>query len=382
MLNNTKKVILKILSIYLISTLFFLLSIFFIVITWKENEIYDKSQQSIREYKRFLINLINTHDAKELKTLTSKDNIQSCVFIKNKKIYCNFDLKSIKLPNKRGFFYDKEWIYYYTNLDKSLKNVQIILKGTNNLNQLNKYKKKLFFLIFIILIFSSFIAYILIKILIKPLEENIKVMDNFLKETTHEIKAPLSIINMSIETMQTNMLTDKNNKRVNNIKTATNSLNSIYEDLTDIHFNSKHKIELVEFDKLLEQRITFFTPLLENNSLTLIKSISESKISIDKTKLIKIIDNLISNAIKHSKNNSTIKIELRDNYFKIINHTNNKLPLNLEQLFERYYKINNSSDGFGIGLNLVKKLCNDFNICIKATRLDKYEISFLLNWYK
>lgn len=382
MLNNTKKVILKILSIYLISTLFFLLSIFFIVITWQENEINDKSQQSIREYKRFLINLINTHNISELKTLTSKDNIQSCIFIKNKNIYCDFNLKGIKLPNKRGFFYDKEWIYYYTNLDKNLKNVQIILKGTNNINQLEQYKKKLFFLIFIILIFSSFIAYVLIKILIKPLEENIKTMDNFLKETTHEIKAPLSIINMSIETMQTNMLTDKNNKRINNIKTATNSLNNIYEDLTDIHFNSKHKIELVEFHKILEQRLIFFTPLLEKNSLNLMKNISKSKINIDKTKLIKIIDNLISNAIKYSKNSSTIKIELKDNYFKITNHTNNKLPLNLEQLFQRYYKINNNSDGFGIGLNLVKKLCNDFNIRIKVYRLNKYEISFFLNWYK
>lgn len=66
--------------------------------------------------------------------------------------------------------------------------------------------------------------------------------------------------------------------------------------------------------------------------------------------------NLLGNALRHGNENSNILIRLKQNSFSVTN-SGNPLTVAPEKLFERFFKLNNSSKSFGLGLSIVKKIC-------------------------
>lgn len=379
MLSSTKKVINKILTIYSISTLLFLTTIFIIVSKWQEQEAIEKIQQSMREHKRYIIDVIKNHEIYELKNFFNDLDIEIKISHLEEILFSNFKSIDEISPQKRFFFY-KDYIYYFNTVTKNEQTINLLIKKNTKKEDILLFKKKLLILLFIIFLLSLVVAYILIKTIIKPLEENAKKLDDFLKDTTHEIKAPLSIMNMSIETMEKENLNEKNLKRLNNLNFSIKTLNNIYESLVEIHFNkSNNEINIIEVDLKLLERISIFNHQLEQKNLLISLKSNKSFIKINEYKLEKIIDNLLSNITKHAKNNSEVIINLEQNRLEISNLISNKLPNNLSILFERYTKIN-STNGFGVGLHIIKKICNEFNIKLDCKIIDENRIKFILIW--
>ncbi|MDN5043290.1 HAMP domain-containing sensor histidine kinase [Aliarcobacter butzleri] len=381
MLNNKKEIIYKILSIYFISTFLFLSSIFIVVTYYQETYEIEKQHQAIREYKRYIINFINTSDLKNFNLINNNDKIEVKILKDNKILFSNFSSNNnIKLQKR--FYYDKDFIYYFNFIKVDNNEIQYILKSDNKNQEIYNFKKKLFIFLMIILFASSFVAHSLVKIIIKSIAENMNKLDEFLKDSTHEIKSPLTIINMCIETIDEETLCDKNKKRINNLNYATKTLNNIYENLVEVHFNNKEKkaASFIEFDKILEERIELFKSTLLKNNLTIKSEISNSQIKIDQFDLTKIIDNLLLNSIKYARNSSIIHIKLSQNIFEIQNISSYKLPNNFNTLFERYYRANTNLSGFGIGLYIVKKLCDEANLKINSTLIKDNSIKFSISW--
>lgn len=379
MLSSTKKVINKILTIYSISTLLFLITIFIIVSKWQEQEAIEKIQQSMREHKRYIIDVIKNHEIYELKNFFNDLDIEIKISHLEEILFSNFKSIDEISPQKRFFFY-KDYIYYFNTVTKNEQTINLLIKKNTKKEDILLFKKKLLILLFIIFLLSLVVAYILIKTIIKPLEENAKKLDDFLKDTTHEIKALLSIMNMSIETMEKENLNEKNLKRLNNLNFSIKTLNNIYESLVEIHFNkSNNEINIIEVDLKLLERISIFNHQLEQKNLLISLKSNKSFIKINEYKLEKIIDNLLSNITKHAKNNSEVIINLEQNRLEISNLIFNKLPNNLSILFERYTKIN-STNGFGVGLHIIKKICNEFDIKLDCKIIDENRIKFILIW--
>ena len=110
------------------------------------------------------------------------------------------------------------------------------------------------------------VATILVKIFLKPMNEYIKNLDMFIKDTTHEINTPISIILMSIETLKKDNLELEEQKKLERIKLASMQLSKIYSDL--VAHNFPHSIESnntkLQLDILLKERINFFTPFFKS----------------------------------------------------------------------------------------------------------------------
>jgi len=77
-----------------------------------------------------------------------------------------------------------------------------------------------------------------------------------------------------------------------------------------------------------------------------------------------LLSNLISNAIKHNVDNGKINIELKNNDLTISN-TGQVPKENTEKFFERFYKESASTESVGLGLTIVKKVCDLYGIGIK-----------------
>ena len=90
-----------------------------------------------------------------------------------------------------------------------------------------------------------------------------------------------------------------------------------------------------------------------------------------------IIKNLIRNAIQYASDDGPICIESTSDTFTIRNY-GNALPFAEEKLFERFQRNNNSKKSLGLGLAIVRKICDLNNLDIQYRYTDKQHIFDIL----
>ena len=83
---------------------------------------------------------------------------------------------------------------------------------------------------------------------------------------------------------------------------------------------------------------------------------------IDEVSAQRLFSNLFSNAIKYNKQGGTIDIKLTQGYFTITNSGSGIKKEQQERIFERFYRANEHEGGFGIGLDIVKRVCQRYGI--------------------
>ena len=93
---------------------------------------------------------------------------------------------------------------------------------------------------------------------------------------------------------------------------------------------------------------------------------SEILMFLKRDKLQRIIDNNLSNAIKYSYENANIYvsiIKISGGFQFVVSSHSSKIQ-DPQQIFQEYYREEKSKDGFGLGLNLVKRICEEENIIL------------------
>ena len=190
----------------------------------------------------------------------------------------------------------------------------------------------------------------------------------FLRYAVHETNTPLAVIMANIELYE---LDSGKHPALSNIEAATKNIYGIYDDLSyltkkDKLIYNKQKIILADF---IRSRIEFFNIVAKQSKLTFEfkNQCGQAAISLNETKLQRIIDNNITNAIKYTKAYKIIKIILYENeehcIFEI--SSNSTIIKKPEHIFNAYYRENTAKDGLGLGLNLVKSICDEEHIKIE-----------------
>ena len=212
-----------------------------------------------------------------------------------------------------------------------------------------------------------------VRIFLRPMRDSITLLDNFIKDTTHELNTPISAILANIEMMDREQMGEKNEKKLVRINIAAKTVSHLYQDLTYLTLNHKRKSndEWIDLKALIEDRVEYFSILATSKKVSFTLDLEASRLFIDGVKIARVVDNLISNAIKYNKRNGTIIITLRENYF-IVEDTGIGIDAEkVNEIFERYRRFNSSEGGFGIGLNIVKSIINEYGLEISVQSLLK-----------
>ena len=218
------------------------------------------------------------------------------------------------------------------------------------------------------LIIMAIFGLFFVHILLRPMKNSIRLLDNFIKDTTHELNTPITAILANVEMMDTNVMVEKNQKKLHRINIAAKTVSHLYQDLTflTLNHNQQSKDEWIDLKKLFEDRVEYFTILAGSKKVTFYLDLNYSAIYIDIIKMTRVIDNLISNAIKYNKRLGAITIILRKEYF-IVKDTGIGIEASkVSAIFERYSRFNNSEGGFGIGLNIVKSIIDEYGLKISV----------------
>ncbi len=208
----------------------------------------------------------------------------------------------------------------------------------------------------------------------KALSNLLESQKRFLKNSVHEVNTPLSIIRTNIDLLKRHTPT---NKYIANIESGAKIIQYIYDDLS--YLIKKDRVEYpkeyINFSEYLIERLNFFDSIAKANDLYFINNIEEDiYIKFNHTELQRIVDNNISNSIKYSKPKSPIYIRLsyfNDEIVEFSVKTNSEMIENKEKIFSDFYRENNSRGGFGLGLRIVKEICDKNLVIINLDSNDK-----------
>jgi signal transduction histidine kinase len=216
----------------------------------------------------------------------------------------------------------------------------------------------------------------------KELELNKRLLEEnrrFIANTVHQIRTPLTNIMMNIELMVRNELKNKNSDYIEQINASINMLTNSYEDLS--YIISKDSIEYhksrVSLSNILKERVKFFETLAKVNFKKIVADIQERIFyDINRIELERLIDNNISNAIKYAKPNHETEVRLYKDDEKIVMEflSFGKKIKEPESLFEKNYRENESMRGLGLGLFMVKNICNKYGIRYSVTYSNEQNI--------
>jgi len=293
------------------------------------------------------------------------------------------ELENNNVVLEEGTYRNGKYIHLVKTLDNFYLGTRylIIEVKDDGVWQRNTWKNILISGFFAFLLFLG-LGLLLARRFVKPMRDSIVLLDRFIKDTTHELNTPLSAILANIEMMDTDVMTQKNKIKLNRINIAAKTVSTLYKDLTylTLEREKENEDEEVELRSLIEDRAEYFSVLAQSKNISCQLELEETYLFIDRRKITRVIDNLISNAIKYNKRNGTIGILLKENRLVIwdtgIGIQEDKIPL----VFDRYLRFNESEGGFGVGLSIVKTILDEYNIDIEVYSTEKKGTKMVLLW--
>ena len=200
------------------------------------------------------------------------------------------------------------------------------------------------------------------------IQELIKKQKDLLRDVSHEVRTPLARLQIATETLQ---LDAGDERALNQIKDEILIIDQLVQDLLHLsHFDrpsKSHQIENFKVNTLVDEFIERSKILASVKNLSITSSSTNTNnvdVKGNKFLLDRALDNLMSNAIRHSPNNSEIEIKTEiDNencYVSISDQGEGVIEESLEKIFEPFYRLdtsrNRETGGFGLGLSLVKQI--------------------------
>lgn len=210
------------------------------------------------------------------------------------------------------------------------------------------------------------------KMLLSFEKERVSLLQDLIKETTHDIRTPLTIINSSLYLAKK----VEGKKRIFFIEQALDQVLRMRELVDELSLGSKleesyfdTKFEIVETNIFVLKIAEEFKVLMGEKSqeLDIELSTNVSKILISEDKMYRAIANILKNAYTYTPSDGTGKITVRTSYQLdgdevIIEIEDNGMGIsneNLSKIFDKFFRVNyndGNNENLGLGLSIAKKI--------------------------
>jgi len=207
-----------------------------------------------------------------------------------------------------------------------------------------------------------------------------KLYDNFIANVTHELKTPLSSLQLYLETIKSRDLPkEKQEKFIDIMKNEIARLNKLINTILDIGRIENKKVvyqcAIYDTDQVIHEIFDEIKKQfqLSNISVSIVGK-ANCQCFLDRSAFKTMFDNLVDNSIKYSKNPANITINLKKMFTKFqIEYSDEGIGLpmgNYNNIFQKFYRVNNKEipnvKGSGLGLFWVKEIIKYHGGKIKA----------------
>ena len=383
MLSSEKRSLARFLLIYLLST--FLL---FSVASWifyrsAKHHLLDRQKETLKyraEHIESLLRVLHHTTGKNLPYPDGKD-VQSAIYDVDKR----YIFGSIK-PTQSLKYRDKNRLYYVAKIEPYyLGAAYLLISKTINYTPIIQLQKNIILFMVAAGIFFTILGFYLGRLFIAPMRESIERMNHFIQDTTHELNTPISTILTNIEMIETFGKEEEQSEEFKRIEIASKTLSRIYDDLTYLNLNNRYNRDIIILDmsRLVEERMVYFTAMAEAKRLRIVTTIvSGISIEMDRNDAFRLVDNLISNAIKYNKPNGMLEVGLSKKAFWVKDTGVGIRKKDLGSIMQRFKRANKSEGGFGIGLDIVSHIVKSYGFEFMIHSVEEYGTEVYVTWEK
>lgn len=339
------------------------------------------SPRTVTRKKKGIVGFFGGKETVQLPPVTTRQNAlnKELIFLKNERqraieIY----MDSLRLHNRK---LNRKLRMLITSLDE-----QTSIAFQNKEEHLKASYEHSSFVITGLIAFSIILLFVLyfviqrdIKVKArnrKRLEETIEqnnalleMRKNIILTISHDIRAPLNIINGNAELAADTRDRKRRNRHLANIGTVSRHILHLLNNLLDMYRlnDSKETCNNVPFslNDLLERIATGFSHVVNNKGILFLCDFKDTDVVLqgDVDRIEQIIDNLLANAVKFTETGTihfnvaykdgNLSLEIRDTGIGMDENTLSRIFRPFERLASEM-----NADGFGLGLPITKGLVN------------------------
>lgn len=207
------------------------------------------------------------------------------------------------------------------------------------------------------------------------IEKNTAIYKNqreFVENAAHELQTPLALFQTKIDSLLQLELNEKQSYLLDSLSEDVSRLNRLNKNLlllSKIDNESYFEKNTIVLNDYIEKHLDFFTEQAKAKNIAIITEFTSNLSIIGNPALTEVlINNLFLNAIRHNEKNGKIIVGIHDNVLTFFN-TGQQTSLVMDKLFNRFSKLNPSSQGNGLGLAIIKKIAE----------LNQWEISYVFD---
>ncbi len=227
----------------------------------------------------------------------------------------------------------------------------------------------------LVLISLAFVSALFSWYALRPLRQALTLSDEFIKDILHDFNTPLSSLRINGSLLKKEF---PDNKKIGRMEQAVETILNLQGNLRSYIDDSPLQNQTFDLKELIENRSAFFC---ENHPDIHFENHLESMhIYANKDAVIRILDNLISNAAKYNKKDGSVTIHLDAADKTLIIKDTGKGIQHPKKVFQRFYKEHDR--GLGIGLHIVKKLCDALGVIIDVHSEVGIGTTFTLDLHK
>jgi len=295
------------------------------------------------------------------------NNLDNDLFSKMK--VCSYNLKCSEF--EINFIEKQKQVFYELSKEENTLKAYFPISSANDFIMELRFDKKKYTQLLktlereILIEYSVVILVILILSAIfslfslHPLRNALVLTQEFIKDILHDFNTPLATLRLNTSMLKKDEL---NKNKIDRIEQSVQNILDLQENLRAYLNNHELQKEYFDMKELVIQRVE----LLEKNysSLEFKVIMDTTHIATNKEAMKRILDNLLTNAAKYNKKDGFVHVSY-DVQTESLNIQDSGIGIkNPSRIFERFYK--EGERGIGIGLHIVKKLCDELNIDIKV----------------
>jgi len=254
----------------------------------------------------------------------------------------------------------KDALFSYFPIPSSVQNRLEISLDLEKYNDIIKEMQKqtiiglLFVMVVVLLLSGIFALYSLY-----PLRNALHLTEEFVKDILHDFNTPLSTLRLNSSMLEKEF---GSNSKISRIQRSVQTILDLQINLRSYLNNVVSQKEELDLVELLKQRVVMAQISYEN--ITYINRVGKKKIFTNTEAFSRVLDNLLSNAGKYNKTDGTVEIYLSSDGKVLSIKDSGKGIQKPQKVFDRFYK--EQERGVGIGLHIVKKLCDELDIKVKV----------------
>ena len=232
------------------------------------------------------------------------------------------------------------------------------------------------------------VVYVLVRLVskraIRPFVENVERQQQFIANASHEIKTPLAVLSANTDLL---VMMGTEAKFVDSNKRQIKRLNSLVEQMLILSrydegeaAMAKEEVDLVAVTKTIVEEIL---PVLNEKGLQVeFTGEAQTIVTTNKSAMTELIRILLDNAMKYTVGEPVITVEAKRNQLAIGNETEPMTKEQVNQIFDRFYRVdssrNRTTGGSGLGLSIAQKIAETNDVQLTAELTSETQIRFVI----